>query len=115
MAPRSQTEEGESWAVFSMARSSESSGQKNTWRTWICRQGKVVLAQHREICDTDLGGHFAVKVYESEREDLPDGTWRHRRIVLRPDTTAPGHAPMVFTAAQEGELRVIAELVGVLA
>jgi len=78
------------------------------------RQGKVVLVQHREIHDTDLGGHFTVKVYESEREDLPDGTWRHRRIVLRPDTTAPGHAPMVFTAAQEGELRVIAELVGVL-
>ena len=71
------------------------------------RQGKVVLVQHREIHDTDLGGHFTVKVYESEREDLPDGTWLHRRIVLRP-------APMVFTAAQEGELRVIAELVGVL-
>lgn len=30
------------------------------------RQGKVVLAQHREISDTDTGAHFTVKVYESE-------------------------------------------------
>ncbi|MBI4010932.1 MAG: hypothetical protein HY359_01370 [Candidatus Rokubacteria bacterium] len=78
------------------------------------REGKVVLVQHREIQDADLGGHFTVKVYASEKEQLPDGTWRHRKIVLKPDTDAPGYPDIVFTAADEGELRVIAELIALL-
>ncbi len=78
------------------------------------REGKVVLVQHREIQDSELGGHFTVKVYSSEKEQLPDGTWRHRKIVLKPDTDAPGYPDIVFTGAEEGELSVIAELVALL-
>ena len=31
------------------------------------RQGKVVLVQHRDIDDIDTGGHYTIKVYESEK------------------------------------------------
>jgi DUF2075 family protein len=78
------------------------------------RQGKVVLVQHREIYDTETGGHFTVKTYESKKEIFPDGTWRHSQIVLRPETTAPGYHSIVLNPESEGDLNVIAELIAVL-
>jgi phage repressor protein C with HTH and peptisase S24 domain len=96
------------------------------------RQGKVVLAQHREIEDAETGGHFTVKVYESRKEpvaatttkgldsrlrgndDPTDGSWRHAAIVLRPDTTAPGFEPIELKAEEAEDLRIVAELVAVL-
>lgn len=78
------------------------------------RHGMVVLAQHRDIQDTDFGGHFTVKVYESEKEHSADGTWRHRRIILKPDSTDPAYRPIVLEDLQEGEAAVVAELVEVL-
>jgi len=78
------------------------------------RQGKVVLVQHREIQDTDTGGHFSVKVYESEKRKEADGTWQHTKIILRPDSTDSGYQPITFTLDQAERLQVIAELVAVL-
>lgn len=77
------------------------------------RQGKVVLVQHSEIADTDTG-NYTVKVYESTKEALPDGTWRHASIILHPDTTAPGYEPIVLDESQRDELLVIGEFVAVL-
>lgn len=77
------------------------------------RQGKVVLAQHNDIDDPDLGA-YTVKVYESEKEATDDGSWRHRRITLKPDSTDPAYQPLVFEDLEEGELRIIAELVEVV-
>lgn len=78
------------------------------------RQGKVVLVQHREIHDSDTGGHFTVKTYESKKEIFPDGTWTHSKIVLRPETTAQGYDPIVLKPETAQDLKVIAELVAVL-
>lgn len=78
------------------------------------RRGKVVLVQHRDITDTDTGGHYTVKVYESKKDERPDGTWRHASIILKPDTTASGYEPIILSAAQGDDLKVIAELVAVL-
>jgi uncharacterized protein len=78
------------------------------------RQGKVVLVQHREIHDSDTGGHFTVKTYESKKEVFPDGTWKHSEIVLKPETTASGYKPIVLKPGSEEDLRVIAELIAVL-
>ena len=78
------------------------------------RQGKVVLVQHRDIADDDNGGQYTVKKYESKKTRLPDGTWRHTSIILRPDTTAPGYEPLTFTEEQVEDVKVIAELVAVL-
>ncbi|HEY2739679.1 MAG TPA: type I restriction enzyme endonuclease domain-containing protein, partial [Thermoanaerobaculia bacterium] len=76
------------------------------------REGKIVLVQHREIQDTDLGGHFTLKRYHSEKAEEPDGTWRHARIILHPDTNAEGYAPIVIEATGDEEVRVIAEWLG---
>lgn len=78
------------------------------------RQGKVVLVQHREINDTDTGGHFTVKTYESKKEFFPDGTWKHSEIILKPETTSPGYEPIVLHPKDGQDLTVIAEFVAVL-
>lgn len=78
------------------------------------REGKVVLVQHREIQDTDLGGHFTLKRYHSEKAQSPDGTWQHTRIILSPDTTAEGYEPIVIETSGDEEVRVIAEWLGVV-
>jgi len=78
------------------------------------RQGKVVLVQHRGIDDIDTGGHYTVKVYESEKASHDDGDWQHTKITLKPDTTAAGYKPIVLKGDDAGELKVIAEMVAVL-
>ena len=78
------------------------------------RQGKVVLVQHREIQDTDIGGHFTIKVYESEKRIEEDGSWVHTKIILRPDSTYPEYEPINLSVDQAEDLRVIAEIVAVL-
>ena len=78
------------------------------------RQGKVVLVSHREISDTDSGGHYTVKVYDSQKIMFEDDTWKHSSIILRPDTMADGYEPIVLDEGQSEELQVIAEFVAVL-
>ena len=77
------------------------------------REGKVVLAQHGDIDDPDLGS-YAVKVYESEKESTDDGSWRHGRVTLEPDSTDSAYQPLFFEDLEEDELRIIAELVEVV-
>lgn len=79
------------------------------------RQGRVVLVEHRAILDPELGGSFTLKIWESEKEELDDGTWRHGEIRLIPDSTSPGLEPIVLRNIVEDEIRVVAELVEVLA
>ena len=78
------------------------------------RGGSVVLAQHRDIHDGELGGNYTVKIYESEKEHFDDGTWRHKQITLKPSSTDPSFEPIVLENLEEGELEIIAELVEVL-
>lgn len=78
------------------------------------RNDRVVLAQHRDIADPETGGRFTVKVYESKKVRLPDGSWRHTSIVLRPDTTVAGYEPIVLAPEAAADLRIVAELVAVL-
>ena len=78
------------------------------------RQGKVVLAQHRDIQDPELGGRYTVKVYESEKLATDDGDWRHVVIRLKPDSYDPSYTPIVLRDLAEGELSIVAELVEVL-
>lgn len=78
------------------------------------RAGKVVVAQHRSIDDPDLGGRYTVKVYESEKVADGDGGWRHRRMILRPDSDRSGYAPIVLEAGDAGDVQIVAELLSVL-
>ncbi len=77
------------------------------------RQGKVVLAQHKDIQDADLGS-YTVKVYDSEKQATEDEGWRHSRVTLKPESSDPMYQPFVFEDLEEGELRIVAELVEVL-
>ncbi|MGH2812143.1 MAG: type I restriction enzyme endonuclease domain-containing protein, partial [Actinomycetota bacterium] len=78
------------------------------------RQGRVVLVEHRAILDPELGGSFTLKVWQSEKEELKDGTWRHREIRLIPDTSNSDYRPIILRDVGEDEVRVVAELVEVL-
>jgi len=78
------------------------------------RQGRVVLAAHRSIHDDELGGHFTVKVYRSEKTCAEDGSWTHSKIELMPDSESDGYKSIVIEAPAAGEFSVIAELVAVL-
>lgn len=78
------------------------------------RQGKVVLVEHRDIDDIDTGGHYTIKVYESEKVGHDDGGWQHKKIILKPDTTTSGYDPIVLNGEKAGELKVIAEMIAVL-
>ena len=74
------------------------------------REGKVVLVQHRSIADPESGGRFTVKVYSSVKAEDGEGGWRHRKIVLKPDTDQPGYEPIVLELNEaQDEVQVVAE------
>jgi type I restriction enzyme, R subunit len=75
------------------------------------RQGKVVLVELRDQRDAESGERYTVKRYESEKAAKGD-SWRHERVRLKP--LNPEFEPIVLTGSDEGEPRVIAELVDVL-
>ncbi len=79
------------------------------------RQGRVLLVQHRDIADPEHGGHYTVKVYESEKVASPDGGWRHGIIRLKPDSTDARFEPLVLQNVDKNEIAVVAEFVQVLA
>ena len=75
------------------------------------REGKTVLVQLRDAIDPESGQRYTVKRYESEK--ARDGnSWRHVVITLKP--VNPNFQPIVLTGDDDGQLRVIAELVEVL-
>ena len=77
------------------------------------RNNKVVIVQHRDIQDQDTGASYTVKLYSSEKAAEGD-QWRHRRIVLRPDSYIEGYVELVFDEHSMGDLSVIGELIAVL-
>jgi hypothetical protein len=78
------------------------------------RQGKVVLAEHDDIHDRDLGGRVTVKIYESEKIPAEEGGWKHSIVRLKPDSYDDTFKTIVLKDLEEGELRIVAELVEVL-
>lgn len=76
------------------------------------RQGKRLLVRHSGIEESETGGAFTVKVYSSEKRFLEDGTFRHVEIVLKP--LNPEFQPIVLTASDERNIRVVGEVVEVL-
>jgi DUF2075 family protein len=79
------------------------------------RQGKVVVVQHRSIDDPETGGRYTVKVYSSEKVADEDGSWRHERITLRPDSDRPDYGLIVIDRRDgDDSFAVVAELLAVL-
>ena len=75
------------------------------------RQGKSVLVQLSDSIDPETGQRYTVKRYESQKEQAGD-SWQHTRVWLKPAN--PAFEPLVLTGPDEGELRLIAEVLEVL-
>lgn len=78
------------------------------------RNGKIVLAQHRDIRDPDTGARYTIKRYESAKVEDDAGQWQHSRIWLRPETTEFGYKTLEFDESMAGDLVVLAEFVAVI-
>jgi hypothetical protein len=78
------------------------------------RNGRVVLAAHRDISDSETGGHYTVKVYSSEKTQELGGEWLHSAIALVPDSSDPSFQPLHLDQKAAEQLRIVADLVAVL-
>ena len=76
-------------------------------------QNKIVLVQHDDISDPELGGRFTLKVYGSEMVSTRSGT-RSERIILSPDSTDPSFKPIIIDGTNTGDYQILAELVAVI-
>jgi transcriptional regulator with XRE-family HTH domain len=77
-------------------------------------QGRVVLAQHRQIHDPDHGGRYTVKVYDARKSGRGADPGRVVEVRLKPDTDVAGYRPIVVRESHPSELAIVAELVEVL-
>jgi type III restriction enzyme len=75
------------------------------------RRGKKVLVWHRGVTDSDTGGQYTVKVYDSEKRVTEDER-EHTRITLKP--LNPKYEPIVLRTSEDGDVRVLAEFVEVV-
>ncbi len=82
------------------------------WHKGGTRQGQIILARHSGLVDSETGGKFTVKRYESEKVHNSDDTWHHSRIVLKPIN--PSYRPIEVTPSESEEVSIIAEFVGLL-
>jgi DUF2075 family protein len=77
------------------------------------RQGKIVLAQHYNIQDSDFGAGYTVKSYHSEKL-ITEDTWKHKSIVLKPLSFDSSFEDIILKSDEVSELKVVGELVAVL-
>jgi SOS-response transcriptional repressor LexA len=77
------------------------------------REGRIVLVQHRDLQDPE-GGACTVKRYESAKDGDGEGSWRHTRIILRPQSNDPSFSPIELTADPTADFRVLGEFLAVL-
>jgi uncharacterized protein len=73
------------------------------------RNGKIVVVQHRSISDPETGGSYTIKRYRSEKVVDADGTWRHERVELVPESDGVGFGVLTMQADEANGLAVVAE------
>lgn len=76
------------------------------------RQGRILIVAHAKINDPAYEAGYTVKRYRSEKVLDQDGNPRHARITLEP--LNPAWEAIELTPDDEGEVRVVAELVEVV-
>lgn len=74
------------------------------------REGKIVLAQHNNIQDSDFGSGFTIKLYHSEKE-VSEHSWFHTSIVLKPLSLDPSYSDLKL---KEEDLQYL-KIVGIFA
>ncbi|MCF6213069.1 MAG: DUF2075 domain-containing protein [Flavobacteriaceae bacterium] len=59
------------------------------------REGKIVLAKHYDIQDSDFGAGYTIKLYHSKKITTDD-SWTHKSIVLKPLSFDPKLKPYLL-------------------
>ena len=77
------------------------------------KQGRIVLAQRRELGDPDEGGRYTLKRYDALKMEGEDGVV-YERIVLRPDSTDPSFKPIEIDLEDDEGAVIVARLVSLL-
>ena len=77
------------------------------------RNGKIVLVEHTDNVEGDLGSNYTVKEYESTKRQDEHG-WEHKEIRLLPRSSDAGFEPLVLSEGQSSSYQVIGEFVRVL-
>jgi len=70
------------------------------------RQNKIVIVRQRNIEDKDFGQSLTIKRYYSEKE-ITEDSWRHKAIVLRPESNDPVYTDIVLEIDDTTEFDVI--------
>ena len=76
------------------------------------RNGLVVLVSSHLVQGAEREKKFTVKRYSSEKEFFEDGTWQHKKIVLRPDNK--DFKDIILENVSPGDFQVVAEFVRAL-
>lgn len=77
------------------------------------RNGKIVLVEHSDNTEGDIGSNYTVKEYQSIKREKVDG-WKHKEISLVPRSNDPSFESIVLTEDESSNYRVIGEFVQVL-
>lgn len=91
----------ETWALFT----TDMRGSK---------QGKIVLAERRELGDPDEGGRYTLKIYDAQKREDADGAV-YDAVVLRPSSTDSRYLPISIDLEDEERPIIVAMLIATLA
>ena len=75
-------------------------------------QGRIVLAQHRDIYDPETGGNYTIRRYAQEQRSGASRSRPPRSVRLLP--LHPAYAPIILDNVPTGERHVIATFLAVL-
>lgn len=77
------------------------------------RNGKIVLAEHYAIQDSDFGAGYTVKEYHSKK-NIENEQWSHQYIILKPLSTSKDFKDIILTQEETIELKIIGVFIGVM-
>jgi DUF2075 family protein len=77
------------------------------------REGKIVLAKHYDIQDSDFGAGYTVKSYHSEK-NISEDSWFHESIVLKPLSYDSSFEDIILSGDEINKLKIVGELITVL-
>ncbi len=77
------------------------------------REGKIVLAKHYDIQDSDFGAGYTVKSYHSEK-NISEESWSHKSIVLKPLSFDSSFKDIILSGDEINKLQIVGELITVL-
>jgi len=73
------------------------------------RNGRIVLVASNLVSDPETQQRFTIKRYSSEKEQLEDGTWKHKKIILSPDNK--DFDDIVLEDVSGDDFKVVAEFI----